>query len=152
MTIKFITPEPLPTPHENELLIILNEECTEIIQECLKIQHLASKVLRFGLNEIQPGTVLRNVDLLGAEIGDFMAVVNRLYDQNVLAKDLVEWASERKEKKLEKYIQTLPSADGGNKRPATLNEIIEIVSKDGYSMPVKDLKRELDNRGLGYLK
>jgi len=132
MTIKFITPELLPTPHENELLIILNEECTEIIQECLKIQHLASKVLRFGLNEIQPGTVLSNVDLLGAEIGDFMAVVNRLYDQNVHAQDLDDWASERKEKKLEKYIQTMTSTGGGNKPTATLTEFIATVSKNRY--------------------
>ena len=45
---KFIHSQPEPAAQERELLYHLIEECAEI-------QHRATKILRFGWNEVQQG-------------------------------------------------------------------------------------------------
>lgn len=70
MTDRFISPEPVPSPYENELLIILSEECNEVGQRAAKMQ-------RFGINEIQPGQPHTNRERLSQEVGDLMGVLFR---------------------------------------------------------------------------
>lgn len=65
------SPCPLPTPHERELLVILIEECSEV-------QKRATKALRFGLDECQPGQELSNSSRLGLEIGDVSEMIDQL--------------------------------------------------------------------------
>lgn len=54
-------------------LIVLMEECAEVI-------HRASKQLRFGADEIQPGQAQTNRDRLRGEILDVFATVEFLID------------------------------------------------------------------------
>ena len=65
---KYKTPNPLPTPFEAELLIILMEECAEV-------QKNAAKMLRFGVEDAQPGQNLTNRERLSLEVADVLAVL-----------------------------------------------------------------------------
>ncbi len=58
------------TETEN-MLTILSEECAEV-------SHRASKILRFGLQEIQPGQVYDNAERLSHEMSDLIAVYEML--------------------------------------------------------------------------
>jgi NTP pyrophosphatase (non-canonical NTP hydrolase) len=99
LTEKFVTPCPLPTPYERELLTILIEEASEI-------QQRATKALRFGLDEVQPGQSLNNAQRLDYEIGDFLAVLRRLQAIDISNTFAIEEAAKAKELKLKKYMQT----------------------------------------------
>ena len=99
---RFISPEPLPEGIERELLVILMEECAEVTQR-------ASKALRFGVSEVQPGQPHTNAERLTDEIGDLIAVLARLTDEGgILNPVLIENAATKKEAKLEKYLQSDP--------------------------------------------
>jgi hypothetical protein len=56
---------------EEHLLVILMEECAEVA-------HRASKILRFGMDEVQPGQQLSNRQRLFGELIDLMAVADML--------------------------------------------------------------------------
>jgi hypothetical protein len=101
MTEKFITPGELPTPHERELLTILIEECAEV-------QQRATKALRFGLSEIQPGQLFTNKFRLGGEVGDLLEVIDRCLKAEVLRQTSIEEGRVHKRKQLDKYMQTEP--------------------------------------------
>lgn len=60
------------------LLILLIEECAEIIQR-------ACKAIRFGMEEVQPGQPLNNRDRLQEEINDFYGVDQLLYEVGLSA-------------------------------------------------------------------
>ncbi len=53
------------------LLVILAEECSEVAQR-------ASKAIRFGIDEVQPGQDETNARRLERELGDLMAVAEML--------------------------------------------------------------------------
>ncbi len=95
---KFISPEPLPTPYENELLTILIEECAEVIQRATKMQ-------RFGVMEVQTGQPLTNRDRLSDEIGDLVALINCCVDEDLVSDYRVDKARNVKRLKLQKYMQ-----------------------------------------------
>jgi predicted house-cleaning noncanonical NTP pyrophosphatase (MazG superfamily) len=99
MSEKFVTPGPLPNEYERELLTILIEECAEI-------QQRATKALRFGLDEIQPGQPFTNKYRLGSEVGDLMEVVQRCLAATVLRETAIEEGRVHKKKQLDKYMQT----------------------------------------------
>lgn len=73
----------------NEILIIAQEECAEIIQAISKIQ-------RFGLNE-------DNKDRLSEEIGDFMCMFMLMIEKNMISLDDIEIAIIKKREKLKKW-------------------------------------------------
>lgn len=65
---------PQPSPVEREVLEILIEECGEVIQR-------ATKMIRFGIEEVQPGQLLSNRRRLSDEVGDLeymIALAKRL--------------------------------------------------------------------------
>src|SRR5687767_9972309 len=66
------------------LLDALMEECAEVIVR-------ASKALRFGLDEIQPGQALTNRERLEAELNDLAGVLAMLPGTGVLSR---EWKNE----------------------------------------------------------
>lgn len=101
MVDKFVTPCALPTPHERELLTILIEEAAEV-------QQRATKLLRFGANEVQPGQDLSNAVRLAREIGDFKMLVYRLTDIDMFPPGEIEVGLRSKRKRLVKYMQTEP--------------------------------------------
>lgn len=98
---KFVSPEPLPTAYENELLDCLIEECAEVIQR-------ATKMKRFGVKEVQTGQNLSNVDRLSLEIGDLFAVYERAREEGLINEDAVAHQAKIKHVKLDKYLQHSP--------------------------------------------
>lgn len=99
MTEKFISPCPLPTPYERELLTILIEECAEV-------QQRATKMLRFGVEEVQPGQPDTNRLRLSDETGDLYALLARCLAENLLCGKRMRQTQIAKMVKLELYMQT----------------------------------------------
>lgn len=96
---KFITPCELPSPREREILTI-------IIEEAAEVQQRATKMLRFGVQEVQPGQPYTNSERLGDEVGDFDAVLELAYRAGLLSEERVGVASSRKHEKLRAFMQT----------------------------------------------
>lgn len=104
MPDRFITPAPLPTEREREILNI-------IIEECAEVQHRACKALRFGLSEVQPGQDLTNAERLSDEIGDLFGILDLAVDEGLLPEDRIRAAIFAKKEKLKTFMQT-ERADG----------------------------------------
>lgn len=90
---------PLPTERERELLYLLIEECAEV-------QQRATKMLRFGRDEVQRGQPHTNRIRLSHEIGDLREIIDR-----AVAADLVDFAGIgdgilRKREQLAKYMRS----------------------------------------------
>jgi hypothetical protein len=99
MTEKFVSPCPKPTPHQRELLEILIEECAEV-------QQRATKMLRFGVNEVQPGQLLDNSERLGLEVGDVTEMVDRCIKAGLIPAEAIEVGRTNKRRQLAKFMQT----------------------------------------------
>ncbi len=99
---KYVTPHQLPEGLDRELLTILAEECAEVIKA-------VSKSLRFGLDNGYPDSNATNRDDIEQEVGDIMAVVERLVDRGVLSVASIERCAEAKSVKLARYLQSEPS-------------------------------------------
>lgn len=99
MSGRFITPCKLPTPREREILTILIEECAEV-------QQRATKLLRFGRDEIQPDQPLSNRSRLSAELGDLAAVVAMAAVAELVDLDVLQAQEPLKHTKLAKFMQT----------------------------------------------
>jgi NTP pyrophosphatase (non-canonical NTP hydrolase) len=83
------------TNKTQEALIILQEECAEVIQA-------ASKIYRFGIdNEHKSGNTQRaNLEM---EIGDVMALIDILVEQGVVDLNNIKVANANKKEKLKKW-------------------------------------------------
>lgn len=99
MTDKFVSPEPPLSSFESELVTILNEECSEVIQRGCKME-------RFGKNEIQPGQGLSNLERLSEEVGDLLGIIDKSLEEGLLDANVVQDARTNKQYKLLKYMQT----------------------------------------------
>ena len=95
---KFITPGTMPTAYEAELLIILIEECAEVAQR-------ATKMLRFGIDEIQPNQPHDNTQRLSVEVGDLLAVVDECMNVGLIDELVVSGQVPIKLQKLAKFMQ-----------------------------------------------
>lgn len=82
------------------LLTCLAEECAEISEQCSKIAVRASKALRFGTNEVQPGQLLSNVERLSLELADILAVAEMLESAGIINRTQVV----RKKIKIDKFM------------------------------------------------
>ena len=102
MSERFISPCSPPTPRQREILVILIEECAEV-------QHRATKALRFGMGEIQPGQPDTNSARLAEEVGDLSAVLDMAVREDMLSARLIARQRVLKERKLAVYMQTEPS-------------------------------------------
>jgi NTP pyrophosphatase (non-canonical NTP hydrolase) len=80
-----------------EILTILQEECAEVIVE-------VSKCFRFGPDQMMEGVDVTNIERLQKELGDLLAMVELLVDNNVGITDqkLIE-AKMKKFEKLKKW-------------------------------------------------
>lgn len=99
MTDKFKSPCPPPTPYQRELLIILIEECAEVAQR-------ATKMLRFGVEEIQPEQPDTNRLRLSDEAGDLYALLEKCLEENLICGERMRFTQIAKMNKLAKYMQT----------------------------------------------
>jgi hypothetical protein len=86
--------------YARELLTILAEECCEVAVR-------VSKVLRFGLMEVQRGQELTNSQRLAREVGGVQEVVRRLIIYTgTLSEDEITEGMIHKADKLDKFMQT----------------------------------------------
>lgn len=81
---------------ENETLLILMEECAEVIQAISKCQ-------RFGLNAVKPSTSKTNKEHLTEELGDLVAMIDILIEQDFIKIDQLVSAKIAKKEKLKKW-------------------------------------------------
>jgi len=95
----FVSLAPLPTPYQREVMVILIEECTEV-------QQRATKLLRFGAGEIQPGQLLDNIYRLSLEIGDLLEVIDLAIDARLVLSEAVVKGQTGKRKQLVHFMQT----------------------------------------------
>ena len=79
-----------------EVLLILQEECAEVIQA-------VSKISRFGLDNLKPGKPKTNRDHLEEELGDLYAMIEILQELDVLSWTNIEKAAEAKREKLKQW-------------------------------------------------
>lgn len=94
----FKSPCPPPEGLTRELLTVLAEEASEVVQR-------VSKALRFGLDEVQPGQPYSNTRRLAHEVGDIYEVVNRLVAMGVLSQEQIDEGIARKKLQLSKFLQ-----------------------------------------------
>lgn len=104
---KFKSPCPPPTPYQRELLEILIEECAEV-------QQRATKMLRFGVEEVQPGQDLNNAERLSLEFGDLREIGYRCQQEGLILTSLAEAGRYRKRLQLQKFMQTERESDGSD--------------------------------------
>jgi len=102
---RYVSPVKPPEGLDRELLDVLVEECGEVITECAAIIKRATKALRFGLEEKQPGQELTNAQRLAREIGDLNETVRRLVVRRVLDRAEIEEGQFAKSQQLDKYLQ-----------------------------------------------
>ena len=81
---------------ENEIMDILQEECAEVIQA-------VSKVRRFGINNYKPGKPKTNREHLEEELGDLLAMVDIMLEQDIVSWGNLEVAKKAKIEKLCKW-------------------------------------------------
>lgn len=81
-----------------EALIILAEECAEVVQEC-------SKALRFGLDSEHDGETVH--ERLEKELGDIMCLYEIVVDMNLVDASMIAIAASRKREKLKKWSKLL---------------------------------------------
>ena len=81
-----------PLTKEQEILIILAEECAEVAQECMK-----------GLRFPEASGKTKRRDALTKEIGDLLALIEFAKEINLTYRYGIERAMEKKYEKLKKY-------------------------------------------------
>lgn len=80
--------------HE-EILVITQEECAEVIQEI-------SKCFRFGLDSMHKSGV-KHREVLLQEVGDLLCMIDLLLAEGIVDRAGVEQAKFNKKEKLKKY-------------------------------------------------
>jgi len=86
------------TDHEREVLVILMEECAEVIQA-------ASKLVRFG-KENRPDNGKSNIYTLSAEVGDLTVMVQMAKAAGLVRDTAVADGIQRKRERLAHFMQT----------------------------------------------
>jgi hypothetical protein len=79
------------------LLVILMEECAEV-------QQRASKALRFGLSEVQPGQTKTNAERLAGELADLQAAEIMLFRDGLVGAMSGERISAKREQ-VERFLR-----------------------------------------------
>jgi hypothetical protein len=82
---------------KEHLLIILNEECTEVAKE-------VCKSLRFGLEDIMPGQDKTNSHRISLEVADLLGILEMLYEEMHLSRPRPE-DIEAKKNRVEAYLK-----------------------------------------------
>jgi len=79
----------------NEALVILQEECAEVIQE-------VSKCFRFGINDLNKDGIQHSL-VLEKEVADMLCMVDILVDQGILDTARLAEGKREKQTKLKKW-------------------------------------------------
>lgn len=87
------------TPTQTEILLILAEECAEVIQAI-------SKIKRFGLNTEYKGTT--NFEMLAVELGDVLALIELAKQAELgLTEEMLEEAKNNKLERIKQWLNYL---------------------------------------------
>jgi NTP pyrophosphatase (non-canonical NTP hydrolase) len=81
---------------EQEIMLIAQEECAEVIQAI-------SKCFRFGLDNVKPGKPKTNREHLEEELGDLIAMMNIMCENNMVNYATIEEAARQKVQKLKQW-------------------------------------------------
>lgn len=102
MSERYVSPHRKPTPEEAEMLVILAEECAEVIKD-------VAKWLRFGAKDIDPDKpdVVTNDVRMAMEVGDIYEVVRRLQIMNLIHGHDIDAGCRRKAGRLDRYLQNV---------------------------------------------
>lgn len=87
---------------EYETLLILQEECSEVIQA-------VSKIFRFGLDNFKPGKPKTNQEHLEVELGDLLAMITLLHEQGIIREEVIEKSMNHKFEKLKQFSRIYES-------------------------------------------
>jgi hypothetical protein len=79
-----------------EILIILQEECAEVIVEI-------SKCFRFGPDQMMEGLDVTNIQRLQKELGDLQAMIDLCIKFNIVGSEQVSIAADNKIAKLKQW-------------------------------------------------
>ena len=79
-----------------ELLLIVQEECAEVIQA-------VSKCERFGIDNYKPGKPKTNREHLEEEVGDLLAMIELLIEKQIVSHNSVLIAKRAKFDKLKQW-------------------------------------------------
>lgn len=80
-----------------EILIILQEECAEVIQSI-------SKCYRFGPDQLKPNGKTTNMQSVQKELGDLVAMIQLLTEKNIgVTIEGIEYAKTLKFEKLKRF-------------------------------------------------
>jgi NTP pyrophosphatase (non-canonical NTP hydrolase) len=79
-----------------EILLILQEECAEVIQA-------VSKCERFGADNYKPGKPKTNKDHLEEELGDLLAMIELLEEKDFINGSSLQLAKQAKFNKLKQW-------------------------------------------------
>lgn len=81
-------------------------EC--LAEECAEVQHIKSKIIRFGIDDIHPETKIENRSQIVSELIDLVAVMNLFLDEDQESRELYEktvvQGIQNKEKKLRMFM------------------------------------------------
>lgn len=80
------------------LFTILSEECSEV-------SHRASKILRFGLHEVQPGQSKSNEERFLTEFCELLGVMKMLEDDGILKPPDPRPIMKVKKERVEKFLE-----------------------------------------------
>lgn len=80
---------------QNEILVITQEECAEVIQEI-------SKIFRFGIDN-QHKTGIQHREKLEQEIGDLLAMIDLMFEHQLISTENVQIAIQHKKDKLKQW-------------------------------------------------
>lgn len=83
------------TEQQQEILIILQEECAEVSQEI-------SKIFRFGIDETHKSGIPHRL-VLEEEVGDLLCMIDLLVEKGVVDRSNLEEAKINKQLKLKKW-------------------------------------------------
>lgn len=82
---------------QEHLLVIAAEECAEVA-------HRIAKILRFGINDVEPGQELTNKEQLSLELDHIMAMARMLSDESLIFRHHDETAVRGKIVAVEKWL------------------------------------------------
>lgn len=88
-------------PWQHELLDCLIEECAEVIQRATKMQ-------RFGIEEVQPGQPEDNRMRLSGELGDLLCLISLVEHHGLALPQMIDHFADLKPQALRKYMRHLP--------------------------------------------
>lgn len=129
MVEKFNSPCLPPAPQDREVIVTMIEEASEIAKECQEFIQRATKMLRFGIQEVQPGQDKTNAWRLGHEFGELQYMIDVAHRAGIIPMGAAKAGFESKRQKWPQFQQTQRMPDATN--IPVRQETVWVESKSG---------------------